>query len=169
MPLPAFDHRGQFGARFWGDDVGGDVVGLQVTRFIQGGLPFGGALVGEAVDEVEIDLRNPRLACGVDGGTNSCTVVAATEPSEIFGSKGLYAEAESGDASGLEQSRFGGSKAVGICFHRPLLRLPPRCNFDQFLKQGGGKSGGGASSEKNALGRNVELLFGPSPLGLEAA
>ena len=54
---------------------------------------FGGGLIGETVDEVEIDLRYPRLACGVDGGTNGCTVVASSEPSEILGTKGLDPEA----------------------------------------------------------------------------
>jgi hypothetical protein len=93
VPLAAFDHRGQFGTCFRRDDIGGNVVGLQSTRFFEGGLPFGGALVGETVDEVEIDLRNPRLACGVDGGTNGCTVVATSEPGKILGTKGLDPEA----------------------------------------------------------------------------
>ena len=144
VPLPLLDSSDEFRASFWGNDIGGDMVGAKGARLFQSGLPFGGALVGQTIDEIEIELRNSRMACIRHSGGDGGAVVSATEPREVGGAKGLNAEAKSGDSCFAEKRSFCRTETVRIRLHRPLLRLAPRGDLKKFLEEGRGESGGGA-------------------------
>ena len=167
MPLSLLDSSDQLCACFRGDDIGGNVIGLQSAGFLQGGLPFGRALIGQAVDEIKVEQGDARLADMGDGGGDGGAVVASAQPGEVGRAKRLHPQADAGDTSFAQERSFAGDEAVGVGFHGPLLRLSPRRNLHELLQKGGRERGGGAPAEKDSSGRKGKLLLRPGPLGLK--
>jgi hypothetical protein len=153
VPLPLLDSADELGTSFWGDHIGGDMVWAKGARFFESGLPFGWALVGQAIDEVEIELRNSRVTRIRHSGGDGGAVVSAPKPSKVSRAKSLNTEAKSGDSCVVEKRCFGRAEAVWISLHSPLLRLAPRGDLKKFLKKGRGKSGRSSSAKENPFGR----------------
>ena len=64
----ALDAASERGAFFDGECVAGDVFGGEVDGCLEAGEPVGEGLVGEAVDEVEVDALEAGVAGGAEGG-----------------------------------------------------------------------------------------------------
>ena len=108
------------------------------TRLFQRGLPIGGTLIRETVDEIEVEMGNACLPGDGYRRGDGGAVMSTTEPRKIGRAKGLNPETEASDTCIAKEGGFCKAKAVGISFDRPFFGLAPRGDFQKLLKEGRG-------------------------------
>ena len=113
--LPAERGRG-----FDGERVRAHVVDAKRERAVERSLPVVGRLSGRAVDEIDIEPREPRGASQLDRARHVRRIVRAPERGEDVRHHRLHAEAQPIDSGPAVRGELGGVDTVGVALDGDL-------------------------------------------------